>query len=336
MAAMTFREAERAQKRWIFAALGLAVLLHGLLAGAFHFYRIKDVEIPANHSNPTGPFTVKRIEISPDALKPNQSDPISRLPVPEPPQNPSDFNLDAHLVEKALQAPLPKLSSPAMPEPNRVIADTDLTPALPLTESDSAKLSAEIAKVQPTAMDTGPLLSNKMAQDMISANAGATQAGLPGTAQGSPQGTGTLPGFSQLAPGFKAGPPTVSNLPDPVLLRLPSDVLFDFDSAMLKPSADPLLTQAIGLITKYPSADVQIDGYSDSFGKPDYNLALSQQRAQAVQAWLRDRVGQSSYKFRSQGHGSADYVVPPQGTIDEQQPNRRVEILIQALKPANG
>src|SRR5208282_1549019 len=116
-------------------------------------------------------------------------------------------------------------------------------------------------------------------------------------------------------------------------VRLASDVLFDFDSARLKPEAAPLLSQAVGLITKYPQADVQIDGYTDSFGKPDYNLTLSQQRAEAVQAWLQQHVEQAGYKFRSLGHGSTNYIVSEQGTIDAQQPNRRVEILIQALKP---
>jgi outer membrane protein OmpA-like peptidoglycan-associated protein len=331
MSALTFPAAERAQKRWVFLALAIALLLHAFMAGALHLYRIKNLEIPANHSAPTGPFTVKRIEINPDALKTNQNNPIEKLPAAEPPRNPSDFNLDAHLVEKALQAPLPQLSSPAMPEPNRVIADTDLNATVPFAESDTAKVSAEISRIQPGAMDTGPLVSSKLAQDLITDNGGPAQAGTPvggGAA-------GKLPGFAELAPGFKTAPPTISNLPEPVLLRLPSDVLFDFDSAVLKPSADILLGQAVGLITKYPSADVQIDGYSDSFGRPDYNLTLSQQRAQAVQAWLRDRVGQAGYKFRSQGHGSADYVVPPQGDIDAQQPNRRVEILIQALKPAS-
>ena len=93
-----------------------------------------------------------------------------------------------------------------------------------------------------------------------------------------------------------------------------------------------LLSQAVGLITKYPQADVHIDGYTDSFGKPDYNVTLSQQRAAAVQAWLRERIAQEAYKFHSQGHGSSDYVVSAQGSIEQQQPNRRVEILIQALK----
>jgi outer membrane protein OmpA-like peptidoglycan-associated protein len=331
--AASFQPIERIQKRWIVLAFGLALLFHVSVAGALHFYRIHDVEIPSNHSIPTGPFTVKRIEINPDALKPNQDNPISKLPVPEPPKNPAAFNLDSNLVEKALQAPLPKLSAPSVPDPNRVIAATDLSENLPFTESNSAHITADITKALPTESN-GPLISSKLAQDVINGGPGFPTPGTAPGVQGPGHGAaGELPGFAPLAPSFRAGAPTVSNLPDPVLLRLPSDVLFDFDSAVLKPEADPLLGQAIGLITKYPSAAVQIDGYSDSFGKPDYNLTLSQQRAQAVEAWLRQHVGQpAGYQFQSQGHGSADYVVQPPASIDQQQPNRRVEILIQALK----
>ena len=324
---------ERIQKRWIVGALGIALAFHLFLAWALGWYRIAGLEVPFNHSAPTGPFTVKRIEINPAALNANQSDPISKLPVAEPPKNPAQFNLDPNLVEKALQTPLPTLSSPSVPEPSKVIAATDLSQGMPFVESDSAKVSAEIARVDPSA-STGPLASSKLAQQLISANTGPAQPGLatgaPVTGNGT---TGKLPGFAELAPGFKTGGPDLSNLPEPILLRLPSDVLFDFDSAKLKPEAAPLLSQAIGLITRYPLAEIQIDGYTDSFGKPDYNVTLSQQRAQSVQAWLQERVAEEKYKFRSQGHGSANYAVSAQGTIEQQQPNRRVEILIQALKP---
>jgi len=225
------------------------------------------------------------------------------------------------------------MTAPSVPEPNRVIAATDLSHVLPFTEADSARISSEISKVPPTAMSGGPAASSKLAQEAINASSGVAQPGILSAAQATAAGASHLPGFADLASGFRTGSPNLSNLPDPVLLRLPSDVLFDFDSANLKPQADPLLSQAIGLITKYPSAEVQIDGYSDSFGKPDYNLTLSEQRAQAVQAWLQGRIQQAAYKFRSQGHGSSDYVVGAGGSIDQQQPNRRVEILIQALKP---
>jgi outer membrane protein OmpA-like peptidoglycan-associated protein len=324
---------ERLQKRWILGALGIALVIHLVLAWALGWYKLPGMELPSHHSPPTGPFTIKRIEINPDALKSQSDDPIARLPVAEPPKNPAQFNLDPNLVEKALQTPQPALATPSVPEPNKVIAATDLSQGLPYAESDSAKISAEIARVEPSA-SSGPLASSKLAEQLISANTGPAQSGVPAGAPPTGNGAvGKLPGFAELAPGFKTGGPNLSNLPEPVLLRLPSDVLFDFDSAKLKPEADSLLSQAVGLIMKYPEADVHIDGYSDSFGKPDYNATLSQQRAAAVQAWLQARIAQATYKFHSQGHGSANYVVSAQGSIEAQQPNRRVEILIQALKP---
>jgi len=326
-------DSERLQKRWIIAALLLALFFHVIVAWALGWYKLPGLETPSHFTKPTGPFTVKRIEINPDALKVEQNNPISKLPVAEPPKNPAQFNLDPNLVEKALQAPLPTLSAPAVPEPNKVIGTTEMSQGLPFVESDSAKISAEISKVEPSAITSGPLTSSKLAQDLITANTGAAR---PGPSTGAPttgSGSGKLPGFAELAPGFRTTGPDISNLPEPVLLRLPSDVLFDFNSAKLRPEADALLSQAVAMITKYPQADIQIDGYSDSFGQPEYNRTLSQQRAEAVQAWLQDRITQDGYKFHASGHGSTNYVVSSQGTIEQQQPNRRVELLIQALKP---
>lgn len=325
-------DGERLQKRWVLGALGIAFVIHLVGAWAMGWYKIPGMEVPFSHSAPTGPFTVKSIEINPDALKSQQDDPLSHMPVAEPPKNPAQFNLDTGAVDKALQSPQPVLATPSVPEPNKVISATDLTQQVPFTESDSAKVTAEIAQVEPT-MSGGPSTSSKLAEDLINSNTGPTQ---PGAASGAPATgngtTGKLPGFAELAPGFQATAPSVSNLPEPVLLRLSSDVLFDFDSAQLKPDAASLLSQAVALIMKNPQADIHIDGYSDSIGKPDYNLTLSDQRAQAVQAWFQQRIPQASYNFHSQGHGSANYIVNPQGTIEQQQPNRRVEILIQATK----
>ena len=326
-------QAERLQKRWILGALGLALVIHVIVAGLLGWYKIPGLEVPSDHSPPTGPFTVRQIEINPDALKSPQEDPIKQLPVAEPPKNPAQFNLDPNQIERALQTPQPSLATPSVPEPSKVIAATDLTQAVPMVESDTAKISAEIAKVEPAASGA-PVTSSRLAQDIISSNTGLNQSGAPVGAPATGNGSaGKLPGFAELAPGFKAPGAELSNLPEPVLLRLPSDVLFDFDSAQLKPDADPLLSQAVGLITKYPEADIHIDGYSDSIGKADYNETLSQQRAEAVQAWLQQRIAQATYRFKAQGHGSTNFIVSASGSIDQQQPNRRVEILIQATKP---
>jgi outer membrane protein OmpA-like peptidoglycan-associated protein len=324
---------ERLQKRWILGALAIAFVIHLVVAWAMGWYKIPGMEIPFNHSDNVGPFTMKHIEISPNALKSEQQDPIARMPLAEPPKNPSQFNLDPNLVEKALQTPQPSLATPSVPEPNKVIAATDLSSGLPMVESDSAKISADLAKIDPTASG-GPVTSSKLAEQLIDANSGMPQPGQPSgaLATGNGAAAGKLPGFADLAPGFKAPAPDMSNLPEPVLVRLNSDVLFDFDSATLKPEADALLSQSVALITKYPQADIHIDGYSDSIGQPDYNTALSDQRAKAVQAWLQQRIFQATYKFHSQGHGSTNFIVSPEGSIEQQQPNRRVEILIQATK----
>jgi OOP family OmpA-OmpF porin len=324
-------DADRLQKRWILGALGIAFVIHVAVAGALGWYKIPAMEIPNDHSAATGPFTVKRIEINPDALKPQDEDPIKKLPGAEPPANPAEFNLDPNQVEKALQTPQPALATPSVPEPNKVIAATDLSQGLPAVENDSANVTAEIAKVEP-AMSGGAVTSDKLAQDLINSSVGSQQSGAAGGAPAQGDGTAEkLPGFAALAPNFKSPDANLSHLPDPVLLRLSSDVLFDFDSAQLKPEADSLLSQAVAMIMKYPQADVHIDGYSDSFGKEDYNATLSQQRAEAVQAWFEQRIPQAGYKFKSQGHGSTNFIVDTHGSIEQQQPNRRVEILIQAL-----
>jgi outer membrane protein OmpA-like peptidoglycan-associated protein len=325
--------ADPLQKRWILGALGLALVVHVLVAWALGWYKIPAMEIPAFHPSTTGPFTVKRIEVNPDALKPQQEDPIKNLPAANPPANPADFDLDPNQVEKALQTPQPTLATPTVPEPTKVIAATDLSQGMPMVESDSAKISAEIAKVDPAA-SSGPVTSAQLAQDLISSTTGPQLAGIPSGAPAQGNGlAGQLPGFAALAPSFKDTTANLSNLPEPVLLRLPADVLFDFDSAQLKPAADALLGQAVAMITKYPEADIHIDGFSDSFGQADYNQTLSQQRAEAVQAWLQQRIAQAAYKFKSQGHGSTGFIASAQGSIEQQQPNRRVEILIQAMKP---
>lgn len=324
-------EPERLQKRWIVAAIGIALFFHAGVAGVFDLCKIPRLQTPAQHSDILGPFTVKQVEINPSDLKANQPDPTAHLPSPEAPKNPAEFNLDPRLVEKALQTPQPMVRPPTLPEPSRVVAASDLSQGAPYVESARANVTADITKIAPVATSSDPLASSsKMAEDIINSSQGLSQNGQPaGTLASSTKGAGDVPGFGALPP---TPPPDMTHLPEPVLLRLPSDVLFDFNSDQLKPEAAGILGQAAAMIAKYPDASITVDGYSDSFGAADYNLSLSRLRAQAVQGWLQNHAPPGTYHFKSQGHGSADYVVSPKGSIDQQAPNRRVELVIQALK----
>jgi OOP family OmpA-OmpF porin len=325
-------EPERLQKRWVIAAVAIALFFHAGVAGVFGLYKIPRMQTPAQHGPILGPFTIKQVEIDSNALKADQPDPTKHLPSPEAPKNPAEFNLDPTLVEKALQTPQPLLRAPTLPDPSRVVAANDLSQGAPYVESASANTTADISKVAPVATSSDPLASSsKMAEDIINSSQGLPQDGkVSGTLASSDKGAGDVPGFGALPP---TPPPDLAHLPEPVMLRLPSDVLFDFNSDQLKPEAATILGQAAAMIAKYPDAAITVDGYSDSIGAPDYNKSLSQLRAQAVQDWLQTHAPPGTYHFKSQGHGSADYVVSPKGSIDQQAANRRVELVIQALKP---
>jgi OOP family OmpA-OmpF porin len=326
-------EPERMQKRWFFAAVAIALFFHVSVAGVFDLYKIPQLQTPARHSNMVGPFTVNEVEINAKDLQVDRPDPTRHLDAPPAPKNPAEFNLDPNLVEKALQTKQPMLRPPTLPEPSHVVAASDLSQGAPYVESDNAAMSAEISKVEPVAPSSDPVASStQMAQDLINSSAGLTQPGpSAGLISSVGKGAGNVPGFGDLPP---APPPDLNKLPEPVLLRLPADVLFDFDSATLKPDADLLLGKAAEMISKYPDASIQVDGYSDSFGDQSYNVKLSAQRAEAVEDWLQAHSPPGKYDFRAQGHGSTDYVVSPQFSIAQQQGNRRVELVIQALKPA--
>ena len=63
-------------------------------------------------------------------------------------------------------------------------------------------------------------------------------------------------------------------------------VYFDFDRASIKPEFQRLLDKHAAFLVKNPSIKVTIEGHTDSRGTPEYNIALGERRAQAVQTYL--------------------------------------------------
>jgi outer membrane protein OmpA-like peptidoglycan-associated protein len=78
-----------------------------------------------------------------------------------------------------------------------------------------------------------------------------------------------------------------------------------------------------------------IIGHTDSTGSPDYNMRLSQRRADAVKEWLVRRYNMNPAKLETMGRGSQELLVPV-GNVDEQAPNRRVEVLLRPSGPPQG
>jgi outer membrane protein OmpA-like peptidoglycan-associated protein len=74
-------------------------------------------------------------------------------------------------------------------------------------------------------------------------------------------------------------------------LRMPDDQLFEYDSAMLQSSAIAQLQKLGTLIQRNPRGTFTVEGYTDSFGTPEYNLDLSQRRADSVKQYLVEAMG---------------------------------------------
>jgi len=103
-------------------------------------------------------------------------------------------------------------------------------------------------------------------------------------------------------------------------------VFFDWDKATLTDRARQIIHEAADNSTKVQYTRIEVNGYTDTSGTPQYNQGLSVRRAKAVQAELiKDGVPANAITI--QGFGETHLLVPTGPGVREPQ-NRRVEIII--------
>jgi outer membrane protein OmpA-like peptidoglycan-associated protein len=117
-----------------------------------------------------------------------------------------------------------------------------------------------------------------------------------------------------------------------IKINLLGDVLFDFDKAIIRPEAEPTLTQIAKFIQSRGKVKVLIEGHTDAKGSESYNAKLSARRAASVKTWF-GKHGVDPRIIETRGQGAAKPVAPnkkPDGSDDPdgRQKNRRVEITI--------
>ncbi len=105
-----------------------------------------------------------------------------------------------------------------------------------------------------------------------------------------------------------------------------NNVFFDFDKAVLKSESYPELNRVVELMNNRPSLAIEIAGHTDATGPEQYNLGLSERRAEAVAAYIRDK-GISSDRLVIKYFGEAQ-PVEPNTTVEGRRKNRRVEFKI--------
>jgi outer membrane protein OmpA-like peptidoglycan-associated protein len=108
-----------------------------------------------------------------------------------------------------------------------------------------------------------------------------------------------------------------------------NDVLFDFNKYTLKPGAREKMAKVSGILLAYPGLKLQLEGHTDSIGGDEYNLKLSQERADAVRDFLAEQ-GVAVATITSVGLGKSDPVASNDTAAGRQQ-NRRVELVVSGV-----
>ena len=104
------------------------------------------------------------------------------------------------------------------------------------------------------------------------------------------------------------------------------DVLFDTGRSDLKSGSRRTLDQIAQFLNEHPERRVQIEGFTDSQGTDDFNLELSQSRADAVASAIIQR-GIDAQRVRALGYGEG-FPVASNSNAGSRQLNRRVEIIV--------
>ena len=104
------------------------------------------------------------------------------------------------------------------------------------------------------------------------------------------------------------------------------DVFFETGRATLLPGGLQAIDKLANFLKKNPGKGVMIEGHTDSVGKTEFNMLLSQRRAEAVRNALLGR-GIGEERITTKGYGES-YPVASNGTAEGRQLNRRVEVVV--------
>jgi outer membrane protein OmpA-like peptidoglycan-associated protein len=121
---------------------------------------------------------------------------------------------------------------------------------------------------------------------------------------------------------------TVERVGEGIHVTFASGLLYDFNSDVVKPTAQTNLRELAKSLSKYPNSNLLIAGHTDSVGTDAYNQQLSERRAAAAAAYLVSQ-GVDRARIITRGLGEAEPVEPNTTEAGRQQ-NRRVEVAIYA------
>jgi outer membrane protein OmpA-like peptidoglycan-associated protein len=323
------------QRNWLWFGLIVSLALHIALCTYFYRTRFQPAGPSLTEGQPAPTFKVKNVDLGPQ-LEKNSMDQTNAAAKPEPDKTDVQLPDEKKSFDKLLQD---VQASTAMPD--------DMQNVLPdqpkVDQPEATSVLNEIERTTAQTLSNSPNGTHEQSLLNDSAISGRPQPALTGTELATSTSIKRPNTFTSKIPADSAGPnkgrnPGFSDL-DQLLsqngplgsgtkLRMPDDQLFEYDSAVLQASAIFQLQKLGTLIKRNPRATFTVEGYTDSFGTPEYNLDLSQRRADSVRQYLVEVMSINPAQIQTHGYGATKFRTSPNGSIEDQSPNRRVEIVV--------
>jgi outer membrane protein OmpA-like peptidoglycan-associated protein len=306
-----------AERGWVISALVGSAVLH---AGLFTFFYFKQVEsFGQRELPPTKKENIQRVTVS---LAPKKKEEVTTAVITDAPKT----------TKKEIVLPKEKIALEEISiAPQHKSVDTSKLFANEKPSMEVAKLNTTIKSGNPD--DLLPKLDDRFFADRTGPKVMARPASSPG-----PDGDGTAQAIGVAGKDVGAILDALNDAPasSPKALSLPGNTTFDYDSDQLGLQGREAMEKVAEVFKKFLGDDLMsstfsITGHTDSFGTAEYNEQLSLRRAEVVRAWLVANLGIDPQNVRTAGEGSRKMLVP-EGTVEEQAPNRRVEIVIRRRK----
>ena len=111
-----------------------------------------------------------------------------------------------------------------------------------------------------------------------------------------------------------------------------NNIYYDLDKADIRPDAAVLLDSLVGIMKDNPEIYVELGSHTDARADNDYNMDLSNRRAQSAVNYMI-REGVESERITAKGYGETQLIIKNAQTEEEHQKNRRTEFKVLRYNP---
>jgi outer membrane protein OmpA-like peptidoglycan-associated protein len=329
-----FADSAVSLRHWLLPAIALSFLFH---CGLLYLFNRETLDRFLPSDTPRlvpRTFNISRVQVDQKLLEPDSK------PTEKPGKAEGDLGTIKNLTqfdgsfEKDIQEfrATPEVSSPEvtqLKEKPSVDTKSAQTAAAKAKAESAVAMDKELSEVRQQLLSDKPDMPSR---PKIAAGNNRN----PGKTDNQDVADAIIAGNAGMPAGFSnldellSGSGQLGNGTAPILM--PTDLLFDYDSAILRPGATASLQKLGRLIQRNPQAVFRVEGHTDSFGSDQYNMDLSQRRAETVKSWLVANMNIDADRVQTQGFGKTHLIVPADRSVEEQQLNRRVEIVIRTKK----